>query len=95
MYPAEHFGTHYARTLRAWRRRFLGSLGEVRALGFDDRFIRMWGFYLAVCEATFLERHTGVVQMLLVKNASRRRLFNEPWADDGDVVADQSASSAA
>ena len=52
---------------------------RVRALGFDERFIRMWDLYLASCEATFLERHAGLFQMLLVKNGSQRALFNEPW----------------
>ena len=80
MYAAENFGTHYARTLAEWRSRFHSRLADVRALGFDDRFIRMWDFYLATCEAAFLERHTGVFQMLLVKNGTRRRLFNEPRA---------------
>lgn len=95
MYGAENFGTHYARTLRAWRGRFLDHLDEVRALGFDERFIRMWDFYLAVCEAAFLERHTGVFQLLLVKNGARHRLFNEPWRDqEGEVAADESAARA-
>jgi cyclopropane-fatty-acyl-phospholipid synthase len=79
IHAAENFGTHYARTLRLWRARFHQHLDRVRALGFDDRFIRMWDFYLGICEATFLERHTGVFRMLLVKNGSRQILFNEPW----------------
>ena len=79
VYHAENFGTHYARTLREWRRRFHARLDDVRALGFDDRFVRMWDFYLAICEATFLERHTGVFQLLLTKNGNTRTLFNEPW----------------
>jgi cyclopropane-fatty-acyl-phospholipid synthase len=79
MYHAENFGTHYARTLHAWRARFHQSLARVRALGFDERFIRMWDLYLACCEAAFLERHAGLFQMLLVKNGSPRTLFNEPW----------------
>jgi len=74
-------GTHYARTLHAWRLRFHQSLDRVRALGFDERFIRMWDLYLAYCEAAFLERHAGLFQMLLVKNASQRALFNEPWCE--------------
>ena len=49
---------------------------RVRALGFDDRFIRMWDLYLAYCEAAFLERHTGLFQLLLVKNGTQRVLFN-------------------
>jgi cyclopropane-fatty-acyl-phospholipid synthase len=80
MYHADNLGTHYARTLRAWRARFHRSFDLVRAQGFDDRFIRMWDLYLASCEAAFLERHTGLFQLLLVKNGSQRALFNEPWA---------------
>ena len=81
MYHAENFGTHYARTLQAWRTRFHHNLDRVRALGHDERFIRMWDLYLGSCEATFLERHTGLFQLMLLKNGARRRLFNEPWSD--------------
>ena len=83
VYHAENFGTHYARTLREWRLRFHHSLARVRALGFDERFIRMWDLYLAYCEAGFLERHAGLFQLLLVKNNSQRALFNEPWSAAG------------
>jgi cyclopropane-fatty-acyl-phospholipid synthase len=88
IYNAENIGTHYARTLRAWRERFHARLDEVRALGFDERFIRMWDVYLAYCEAAFLERHAGDFQLLLTKNHSARTLFNEPWTRD---AADASA----
>jgi cyclopropane-fatty-acyl-phospholipid synthase len=50
---------HYVRTLATWRRTFMGRLPEVRAMGFDDRFIRMWEYYLALSEAGFA---TGLVQ---------------------------------
>ncbi len=83
MYHAENFGTHYARTLHAWRARFHQNIDRVRALGYDERFIRMWDLYLGSCEATFLERHTGLFQLMLLKNGARRRLFNEPWSDTG------------
>ena len=83
MYHAENIGRHYARTLHAWRARFHRHLDRVRALGFDDRFIRMWDFYLASCEAAFLERHVGLFQMLLVKNGSSRALFNDSWLEAG------------
>jgi len=46
-------GPHYAPTLRAWREKFLSNLAAVRALGFDERFVRMWEYYLALCEAGF------------------------------------------
>jgi cyclopropane-fatty-acyl-phospholipid synthase len=79
LYHAEEIGTHYARTLHAWRERFHGALDEVRAMGFDDRFVRMWDFYLATCEALFLERQIGDVQLLLTKNYNRQALMDEPW----------------
>ena len=80
LYHAQNCGTHYARTLHAWRDRFHQNLDLVRAAGFDDRFIRMWDLYLASCEAAFLKRHTGLFQLMLVKNGSGRVFFNEPWA---------------
>ena len=61
----EDFGPHYARTLRAWRDAFEARYGEARALGYGERFLRMWRYYLCYCEAGFARRYTGVVQMLL------------------------------
>jgi len=61
----EDFGLSYARTLHAWRTRFLSRLAEVRAQGFDERFIRLWEFYLAYCEGGFRERSIGVCHLLL------------------------------
>ncbi|MGA7196950.1 class I SAM-dependent methyltransferase, partial [Roseiarcus sp.] len=49
---------HYAETLKAWRHRFMSGHQTVAAL-YDERFCRMWEFYLASCEAAF--RHTGLV----------------------------------
>jgi len=83
LYQAEDIGTHYARTLAEWRRRFHDALDEVRALGFDDRFVRMWDYYLAYCEGAFQERHIGDFQLLLTKNHSPRKLFGEPWGEEG------------
>jgi cyclopropane-fatty-acyl-phospholipid synthase len=68
----EDFGLSYARTLDAWRRRFLGALQDVRAQGFDDRFIAMWEFYLAYCEGGFRERSIGVAQLLMARPGHRR-----------------------
>ncbi len=58
---------HYAETLRQWRERFDARLDEVRALGLDDRFCRLWRFYLAYCEAGFHERHCTVVHVVLAR----------------------------
>ena len=59
------FGQDYARTLRLWRERFLARRAEVLALGFDERFMRLWEFYLAYCEAAFAAGSTDVVQYTL------------------------------
>jgi len=68
----EDFGESYARTLEAWRGRFMARLSQVRVQGFDDRFIRMWEFYLAYCEGGFRERSIGVSHLLLAKPDNRR-----------------------
>jgi len=64
---AFRFGRDYALTLAAWRSRFRARLPQVRALGFDERFVRTWEFYLAYCEAGFVSGSTDVLQYLLVK----------------------------
>ena len=61
------FGADYAETLRRWRSSFLESRSQVLQLGFDERFIRIWEFYLAYCEAAFDQGNTDVVQYTLVK----------------------------
>ncbi len=67
MLALEDITPHYARTLRAWRERFLANLPEVRRLGFSDEFIRMWNFYFCYCEGGFQARSIGDVQILLGK----------------------------
>jgi cyclopropane-fatty-acyl-phospholipid synthase len=67
----QDFGHSYALTLRAWRQRFLAQLPAVRAQGFDDRFCRLWEFYLAYCEGGFLERSIGVSHLLLARPGYR------------------------
>ena len=59
------FGPDYARTLALWRERFTAQLDAVRAQGFDDRFVRLWTFYLAYCEAGFSQGSTNVWQFTL------------------------------
>ncbi|HBS56174.1 MAG TPA: SAM-dependent methyltransferase [Stenotrophomonas sp.] len=63
----QDFGHSYALTLRAWRQRFLAQRAAVQAQGFDERFIRLWEFYLAYCEGGFLERSIGVSHLLLAR----------------------------
>ena len=60
----EDCSDHYARTLQAWRHRFFEHIDDVRSLGFDERFIRMWEYYLCYCEAAFREKAVRVVQIV-------------------------------
>ncbi len=59
------FGLDYAETLRRWRENFLREDAAVRRLGFDTRFMRIWEFYLAYCEAAFATGNTSVMQFTL------------------------------
>ncbi|MFT4767001.1 MAG: cyclopropane-fatty-acyl-phospholipid synthase, partial [Glaciecola sp.] len=61
----------YALTLAHWRQRFMARLEEVREMGFDDRFIRMWEFYLCYCEGGFRERIIGTAQIAFAKPGYR------------------------
>lgn len=61
------FGADYAETLRRWRHRFVSERERILPLGFDDRFMRLWEFYLAYCEAAFDEGSTDVIQFTLQK----------------------------
>ena len=62
------FGLDYAETLRRWRERFLSADAQVRELGFDTRFMRIWEFYLGYCEAAFATGNTNVMQFTLHKD---------------------------
>ena len=59
------FGQDYARTLSVWLENFDNKRADVRALGYDDGFIRMWRFYLAACIAAFKTGRTDVMQVEL------------------------------
>ena len=70
---------HYAETLRYWRQRFEDNLKAVREM-FDDRFCRMWRFYLAACEVTFRNRTQAVFQIQITRDknlppASREYMY--------------------
>ncbi len=79
---------HYADTLRHWRARFLARREEVKAL-YDERFCRMWEFYLALCEVGFRRRTNMVFQMQL-----SRRLDAVPITRDYIVDAERQAEAA-
>jgi cyclopropane-fatty-acyl-phospholipid synthase len=62
LHNVEDMGPDYALTLRRWAESFAARTEEVRALGFDERFLRKWNYYLAYCEAAFALRNISVVQ---------------------------------
>ena len=76
----EDIGPHYATTLRLWREAFMSRLDDVRRMGFDQRFARMWEYYLGYCEGAFRARHVGDVQVLLTKPLCRLAAAGERTA---------------
>jgi len=63
----EDITPHYARTLKLWRDNFLAQVDKIRALGYNEEFIRMWDYYFCYCEGGFAEHVIGDVQMLFSK----------------------------
>ena len=72
----EDITQHYTETLKRWRENFLKVLPDVRKLGFSEAFIKMWEFYFVFCEAGFLERNIGDVQMIIAKSDVRKIRIN-------------------
>jgi len=62
LHGLDDLGADYARTLRLWREKFNRQSAAVQSLGFDERFMRKWNYYLAYCEAAFAMRNISVVQ---------------------------------
>ncbi|MEE8225206.1 MAG: class I SAM-dependent methyltransferase, partial [Kiloniellales bacterium] len=82
---------HYAETLRLWRERFLANWDAAAEL-YDERFCRMWEFYLASCEMAF--RHQGhmVAQLQLAKSIDAVPLTRDYITDWERTHADESES---
>jgi cyclopropane-fatty-acyl-phospholipid synthase len=76
----DDISAHYARTLAIWRARFNDAWPRLRPLGYDERFRRLWNFYLASSEAGFRERRIGDLQMLFAKPA---------WRGEREAVAER------
>src|ERR1700759_803537 len=72
MKDTESIGLHYAKTLSLWRERFFRQLAQVRQLGFDERFTRMWDFYLCWCEGAFREHYIDAAQLVITKRTADR-----------------------
>jgi cyclopropane-fatty-acyl-phospholipid synthase len=70
----EDIGRHYAETLRRWADKLAAHADAVAILGVSQEFRRLWDLYLAYCEASFLEQHVSVVQLVLAKPGGAGRL---------------------
>jgi cyclopropane-fatty-acyl-phospholipid synthase len=73
----DEIGPHYAETLRRWRANLHAAEDELGALGYDERFVRLWDFYLSYCEAGFEEGYLGDAQLLFV---APERAALHPWS---------------
>ena len=79
MHDLEDLGTDYAHTLSTWHQNFNAVQKQVRALGFDENFVRTWNYYLKYCEAGFATRNISVVQAVYTRpnNPSLNHRFEE------------------
>lgn len=92
---AEDFAPHYAETLRRWRSGFHSHLDDVKRLGYPERFIRLWDYYLCYCEAVFEERHIGLLQLQFDKPQCRRDALKRRAAvPDGQTSGTPARSNA-
>ncbi|WP_379088904.1 class I SAM-dependent methyltransferase [Pedobacter sp. UC225_65] len=73
MVDLKDLGLDYARTLKLWFIEFNHKINEVKALGFDERFIRKWNYYLNYCEAAFAMRNINVMQMVYTRPNNTER----------------------
>ena len=73
IFHMEDIGPHYATTLRMWRERFFANIEKITQLGYPERFIRMWHYYLCYCEGGFRQQSIGTVQMLITKPQALRQ----------------------
>lgn len=67
----EDFGHHYVRTLQEWRNQFMENRKAIEDLGYNERFLRAWEYYLGYCEAGFAEGYTSDIHLLLNKPKCR------------------------
>ena len=75
----DDIGLHYADTLKDWRINFNRKQGELEAFGYDDRFARLWNYYLCYCEGGFRERTVSAVQLMATKSQCKVSLKGCPY----------------
>jgi cyclopropane-fatty-acyl-phospholipid synthase len=83
----EDLTPHYVETLRRWRANVEANEAKLEALGYDERFRRLWRMYLSYCEAGFAERRIGLTQTVLAKPQWRGRVRDAGRDGPADPVA--------
>jgi cyclopropane-fatty-acyl-phospholipid synthase len=91
MVDLEDITPHYAETLRRWRANVDAGADRLAAMGYDERFLRLWRLYLSFCEAGFTERRIGNVQIVLAKPRWRGHLVTAEAPAPPSAVAGLSA----
>jgi cyclopropane-fatty-acyl-phospholipid synthase len=71
MVHLEDITPHYAETLSRWRESLRKNWEEIRGLGYEERFLRLWEYYLCNCQAAFAERYVSDVQIVLARPEAR------------------------
>ncbi|MBL8018030.1 MAG: class I SAM-dependent methyltransferase [Leptospirales bacterium] len=71
VWDVESLGPHYAETLRRWRNNLFAREGQIRALGMDDRFFRIWNYYFSFCEVGFQTRYINDMQIVMARPMNR------------------------
>lgn len=79
IYDLYDLGRHYVKTLATWHKSFNARLSKIRALGYDDVFIRKWNFYLKICEAAFATRYISVVQVIFSHPNTEMNTDRKQW----------------
>ena len=74
LYALEDITSHYAQTLQKWREKFYNNIDAITRLGYDNRFLRMWEYYLCYCEGGFKERTIGCIHAEFHKPLYRPRI---------------------
>ena len=78
----EDIGPHYAPTLLRWRAAFMANEAKIRALGFDERFIRCWDYYFQYCAAGFATRTLGDLQLVFTRPGNVPALGDVPFVPE-------------
>ena len=68
IYDIEDIAPHYSKTLLYWLQNFNKNESQIRKLGYDENFCRLWKYYLSYCAAGFQERYLGDLQILMNKS---------------------------